>query len=128
MTDRELRKLNRVELMELLLTQMKENERLAAEKESLALKLLDRQIELDNLGSIAEAALKINGVFEAAEAAAAQYVENAKRVQRSALEASLSTEKQIISAREEAARIMEEARREADRILAAAGKEAGGLR
>ena len=128
MTDRELRKLNRLELLELLLTQMKENERLAAEKDKLALKLMDRQIELDNLGSIAEAALKINGVFEAAEAAAAQYVENAKRVQRSALEASLSTEKQIISAREEAERIILEARREADRILAAARNEAEGLR
>lgn len=129
MTDRELRKLSRVELLELLLQQMKENERLTEEKERLGMKLMSRQIELDNTGSIAEAALKINGVFEAAEAAAAQYVENIKRVQRSAADAALASEKKaekvLADARDEAERILAAARTEAAQIRAGAQRESG---
>ena len=38
--------------------------------------LASRQIRLEQAGSIAEAALKLNGVFEAAQAACNQYLEN----------------------------------------------------
>ena len=80
MTEKELRKLSRADLLELLIEQVKENERLTvrlAEKESM---LRERQIHLDKMGSIAEAALKLNGVFEAAQAAADQYLENVRRL------------------------------------------------
>jgi len=43
-------------------------------------RLSDRNIAEMEAGSIAEAALKLNGVFEAAEAAAAQYLENIRRL------------------------------------------------
>ena len=33
-------------------------------------------INIDNAGSIAEASLQLNGIFEAAQAASAQYLEN----------------------------------------------------
>ena len=39
-----------------------------------------RQIDLEEAGSIAEAALKLNGIFEAAQKAAEQYLINVKRV------------------------------------------------
>lgn len=39
-----------------------------------------RVIELENAGSIAEAALRLNGVFEAAQKAAEQYLMNVKRI------------------------------------------------
>ena len=42
--------------------------------------LKDRRILLGQAGSIAEAALRLNGVFEAAEAAAQQYLENVRRL------------------------------------------------
>lgn len=41
--------------------------------------LESRHIDLVEAGSIAEAALRLNGVFEAAQAACDQYVENIKR-------------------------------------------------
>ena len=78
MTDKELRKLKRIEILELLLEQSKENERLRAEIEDMKKKLEDREIAIKESGSIAEAALKLNGIFEAAQKAADQYIENLK--------------------------------------------------
>lgn len=80
MTDRELRRLSRAELLELLLKQSREVERLQGELEAMQLQLANRQIEIETAGSIAEAALRLNGVFQAAEAAAAQYLENVRRM------------------------------------------------
>lgn len=89
MTDRELQKLSRAELLELLLNQTKRVEELEAEiqkkeeeyleqKEFLKKKIENRQITLERAGSIAEASLNLNGVFEAAQTAADQYLENIK--------------------------------------------------
>ncbi|MEE1218416.1 MAG: DNA repair protein [Ruminococcus sp.] len=78
MTDRELKKLSRAGLLEILLTQSKEIDRLRAEIDELNEKLDDRDIVMRSSGSIAEASLKINGVFEAAQKAADQYVNSVK--------------------------------------------------
>ena len=78
MTDKELRKLRRGELLEMLLEQTKENERLKKQLADLKAQLENREIILKRSGSIAEAALKLNGVFEAAQKAADQYLENIK--------------------------------------------------
>ena len=76
MTQKELRKLSRAELLEMLIEQSEElqsvKEKLAAAEAALA----SREIEIDNAGSIAEASLRLNGVFEAAQAACEQYIEN----------------------------------------------------
>lgn len=76
MTDKELRKLGRRELLEILLDQSREVARLQQELEEANEKLADRRIVLDNSGSIAEAALKLSGIFEAAQKAADQYLES----------------------------------------------------
>ncbi len=80
MTDREMKRLSRRELLELLLEERRENERLSAELREANERLEDRQIDLESAGSIAEAALRLNGVFAAAQAAADQYLENARRL------------------------------------------------
>ena len=76
MTDKELQKLSRSALLEMLLEQSRENDRLRAQVEKLARQLSDRQFKIDQAGSIAEASMQINQVFEAAQAAAEQYLEN----------------------------------------------------
>lgn len=73
MTDKELRRLSRRDLMEILYEQGKEIETLRAELAAKEAELEDRRIMIENSGSIAEAALKLNGVFEAAQAACEQY-------------------------------------------------------
>ena len=80
MTENELKKLSRKQLLELLLKQAERVEELEAEVESLQARLDDKTVGVNEAGSIAEAALKLNGVFAAAQAAADQYLENIKRL------------------------------------------------
>ena len=78
MTERELKKLSRADLLELLLNERRENEGLRQQLEEAERKLADRRIQLEQAGSIAEAALRLNGVFAAAEAAAEQYLDSVR--------------------------------------------------
>lgn len=75
MTDEELRRLKRADLLELLVTQGKEKEALQEKLRQAEETMASRRIQLDKAGNIAEAALRLNGVFEAAQAASAQYLE-----------------------------------------------------
>lgn len=76
MTDKELKRLSRAELLELLLEQTKKVERLQKKLEEAEAALEDRRLRINNAGNLAQAVLEINGVMEAAQAAAAQYLEN----------------------------------------------------
>lgn len=76
MTDKELQKLSRSELLELLLIQSREMDELKIRTEQLQQQLQNRQITLSQAGSIAEAALQLSGIFAAAQEAADLYLEN----------------------------------------------------
>lgn len=78
MTDKELKRLKRVDLLELLLAQSRENDHLRAELEETRRKLDAKELVLEQAGSIAEAALRLNKVFETAQAAADQYILSVK--------------------------------------------------
>lgn len=80
MTDKELRRLSRRELLQMLLEQTSEVERLQAELDKTRAELNDRAIMLESCGNIAEASLKINHVFEAVQQAAEQYLANVRRI------------------------------------------------
>ena len=80
MTDKELRKLSRAELLEMLIQQIERNEELEAELKKVKTELRNRAITIENAGSLAEAAFQTNGVFEAADRAAKQYLRNVQRM------------------------------------------------
>jgi hypothetical protein len=80
MTDKDLRRLSRGELLEMLIAQAAENDQLKNRLEQAEAQLRNRRIAIDKAGSLAEAALSLNGVFQAAEAAAQQYLENIERI------------------------------------------------
>lgn len=80
MDEKQLRRLRRMDLMELLLSQAQEIESLQERVVELEDKLKRREIIVAEAGSIAEAALKLNKVFESAQAAADQYLENVARL------------------------------------------------
>ena len=82
MTDREMRRMSRGELLELLVAQMEENQILRTRLEQAQKELDEREIRIEKAGSIAQAALALNHVFESAEAAARQYAENLNRLAR----------------------------------------------
>ena len=128
MTEQELHRLSRKDLLELMLQQAKETEEIKTkyetklnmiktenEKEREILKkeleeakknLQNREIIINEAGSIAMAALQINGIFEAAQAAGQQYIENIR---------SLNDRQAKICAQRE-----NESRAEADEMLRAA--------
>lgn len=80
MDEKQLRRLRRIDLMELLFSQAQEIESLQERVIELEEKLKNREILMAEAGSIAEAALKLNKVFESAQAAADQYLENVGRL------------------------------------------------
>lgn len=106
MTDSELKKLRRVDLLEMLIAQSRENEALRAKLEQAEEQLQSREITLDKAGSIAEAALQLNGIFEAAEQAGAQYLENIARLSG---EQAAVCERMEQKSREKAAAMLQEA-------------------
>lgn len=80
MTDKELRKLSRAELLELLIEQSKENQELRRRLEEAEKELNDRKLKIAKAGSLAEAALALSDVFKKADEAAQLYLENLKRM------------------------------------------------
>ena len=79
MTSKELRKLSRKELIEVLLAQTREMEQLKAELNSKNELLEKREINIRESGSIAEAALRLSGICEDAQKAADTYLAEIKR-------------------------------------------------
>ncbi len=74
MTEKDLRKLSRAELIDMLITAKKTELQLRAQLEEARKMLEDRRLRVENAGSLAEAAMALNGVFEAAQAAAEDYL------------------------------------------------------
>lgn len=79
MTDKELKKLSRKELLEMLVIQTRRTEQLEKRIAELESELADKTIAIEKSGTLAEAALKLAGVFEAAEKAAELYKENLRK-------------------------------------------------
>lgn len=113
MTDRELKKLSRIQLLEMLLAQSRELEQLKEELEQAQAELNSRRIKLQESGSIAEAALKLNGVFEAAQSAADQYIQNVTERSRTAEDRCRTMEEQT---RKKCDKMVKEAQAEAARF------------
>ncbi len=106
MADKELRRMNRMELIEIIYALQQNERQLREENEELRRQLDDKLLRLDSAGSIAEAALGLNYIFEDAEAAAQQYLVS------------------LQNANEGASKILDDAQRESDTILSAAKEQA----
>ncbi len=78
MKEKDLKRLGRKELLEIIYEMKKRELALRAELDAANEQLADRSLKLANTGSIAEAALAVNGVFEAAQAAAEDYLRAAR--------------------------------------------------
>ena len=76
MTDKNLKKLSRAQLLEILVQQAERIDELEEELDRTKEELESRRIKLEKAGSIAEAALLISGVFEDAQRAADIYLRN----------------------------------------------------
>ena len=78
MIEKDLKKLNREEILEIMVQVSKENSRLHEEVEELQGRLAERQLKVTDCGSLAEACLSVNDVLAKADAAAKLFLENLK--------------------------------------------------
>lgn len=79
MTEKDLKKLNRYQLLEMLILQTERADRLEQELQETRKQLEEHNLQFAKLGSIAEASLQLSGIFEAAQKAADLYLEEAKK-------------------------------------------------
>lgn len=110
MADRELRQMHRAELIEIIYALKQGEDQLKAQNAALTAQLQDRQLRLEKAGSIAQAALELNNVFAAAQAAADDYLHSV-RASLADTDAAANT---LSQARSEARRILEQAQADAD--------------
>lgn len=140
MKDKALRRLSRADLLELLIERTRENDQMAVrlreveqQLQNANKQLEERKIAIDNAGSIAEAALQVNGMIDAAQRTASQYIENIERMQKEQTQTCLRLESEsrtradrLIADAERKCREMEsEARARCDEMMKTAEREAG---
>lgn len=99
--------LSKNEMMMVMHDQEQEIEKLKAQVEELQAKLDGYEIKVSESGSLAEAAAKVSGLFEAAQLTVDTYLENMKRRD------------------EEAEKIFADVQKQADQIIAEAEEVAG---
>lgn len=80
MNDNNLKKLNRKQLLEILLEQTKRIEELEIELQNTKDKLKDKNVRMNNVGSLAEASLILSDIFKAADEAIAIQMQNIENI------------------------------------------------
>ena len=117
MTDKEFKRLSRSQLIDIIYQLQLKQEELTDDNKKLAKALADKRLLVNRAGNIAEAALEIHKVMQAAQDAAEHYLEEIK--------IRVNSERQRIlkNARAEAATIIAKAKKEADKIITQAKSE-----
>ena len=111
MTNKEFKRLSRSQLIDIIYQLQVKQDELTAENEKLKKALADKRLRVRNAGNLAAAALEIHHVMQAAQDAAAHYVEELR-----------------IRADEEYQRILKEADSKATQIQEKAHRKASGKR
>lgn len=120
MNERDLKRLSRGDLLEMLVAQGEELEAIKAKLAETEEKLQKRELDITEAGSIADASLKLNGVFEAAQAASQQYLDNIKLMSERQQEVCEKLEQE---SREKADALIAETTEKCDEMLAKAKEE-----
>lgn len=110
MKDKNLKRLSRAELLELLLKQSKEVERLQQRLTAAEAQLAERNLKIQKAGDLAHAVLAVNDVMEAAQKSAQQYLDNMAAMEE--------------ATRRKCALMISNARKEAERIRRSAAADA----
>lgn len=111
MTDKEFKWLSRPQLIDIIYQLQLKVEELTAENQQMQEALKDKRIRMEEAGNIAEAALGIHHVFQAAQSAAEQYMEEIRAMHE---EAKVSCRNLLEEAQREAAAIVAQAQAKRD--------------
>lgn len=120
MTEKELRKLGRGDLLNLLLEQSRENQKMREQLQAAQEALADKTLCIDRAGSIAEASLQLSGVFQAAEQACQMYTQNIMQLNQRQEAICAQREKE---SQEKAAQIVNDAQKQAKETIAITQKQ-----
>ena len=107
MTDKEFKHLKRSDLIYIIYEYQKKQEELLKENQELREKLSEKELKIEKAGSLAEVAAKLNGLFEAAQQTADDYMKQLEFA--ASAEARKRAEAIINEAEEKAQKIIEEA-------------------
>lgn len=125
MTEKNIKRLSRADLLEMLIEATEELEATNAKLVEMEAKLKEkdqqlgnRQINITNAGSIAEASLQLSGIFEAADESCRQYLDNVKRMSENF--GAEEAEKMLEETRQRCAELEEETKKRCDELEAEA--------
>ena len=116
MTEKELHKLRREDLLDMLIRQSEDYARLTDELTKAKEELAKRALAMENAGTLADAAFQLNGVYHAADDACSQYVESIRQMHEQQLKIQEECLRQKVQS-EEYCRRMEETTREQCRVM-----------
>lgn len=119
MTDKEIKRLSRGDLVDIIYQLQKNEANLIKMNEDLKARLASKEMKIENAGSIAEAAVSVSGVFEKAQQAADIYLSELHRMNEDAQERYKARMEQ---AEIEASKIVEEAKATAKAKIAAVNR------
>ena len=108
MTDKEFKRLKRSDLIYIIYEYQKKQEELIKENEELREKLRDKELKISTAGSLAEVSAKLNGLFDAAQKTADDYIRQLEFA--ASAEAEKKADIIIKNAEEKAREIISEAR------------------
>lgn len=118
MMNKELRRLRRDDLLQMMINQQRQIDALNGDLQRAQTALANRDVAIAEAGTLAEAAMRLNGVYEAAQGAADEYLAQmrgrADALLAEAEQAKAQAEKQLADAKAEAGRILQAARSEAE--------------
>ena len=132
MTDKEFKRLSRSQLIEIIYQFQIKVEELTQENQTLNAAVEDKRLRITRAGNIAEAALEVNNVMQAAQNAAQQYLDEIQvlyseidnECQNIRIKANAEADVIIQQARTEAAAIISQAQMEAAAVISQAHTEA----
>ena len=135
MTDKEFKRLNRSQLIEIIYQFQIKVEELTQENETLQAALEDKRLRITRAGNIAEAALAVNNVMQSAQNAAQQYLDEIQALyseidqecQNLRIKANGEADAVIQQAKTEAAEMIAQARTEAAAVISRAQREAAAI-
>jgi cell division septum initiation protein DivIVA len=108
MTDKEFKRLNRAQLIDIIYQFQLQIDTLTEKNQALEQELADKRLRLSNAGNIADAALEMNNCFRSAQNAAEQYLNEIKALRE---EAEVERQRILAQAQAEAAAILADAKK-----------------
>lgn len=124
MTEKELRKLRREDLLDMLIHQSEDYARLTEELAKAKEELAQRALAMENAGTLADAAFQLNGVYHAADEACRQYVESMRQMHEEQLKIQEECLRQKVESEEYCRRMEESTRERCRQMLETARTEA----